>query len=107
VSEIQKLRDSTLAPSLRGEHGDLSRRVTFQELKRRIRGKVESGIPSQAVQAHLEVALEGFEAMETARWAGWVAYLLEGLDGMQPSKIEDVLRDVKRDIETRLALGRW
>ena len=107
MTEIKKLRESTLAPSLRGEHGHLSRRVAFQELKRRIRGKVESGIPSQAVQATLEVALEAFKDLETEQWAGWALFLLEGLDGMRPGEIEGVLRAVKGDIETRLALGRW
>lgn len=62
----------------------------------------------------LDLALvleEAAKAIETTvrpeLWAGWVCYLLEALDVDHPSEIEDVLRAVKADIETRLALGRW
>lgn len=107
MTQLQHLKDDPLGRSLRGEHGDLSRRVAFRELKRRIQDKADSGIPSQVVQAALEVALEAFEELETERWAGWLCYLVEGLEKKRPAAIERVLRDVKGDIDTRLALGRW
>ncbi len=64
-------------------------------------------LPGVAVQTALEGALAGFEAMDPERWSGWVCYLLEGLDGLRSDEAGHVLEDVKADIETQLAIGRW
>jgi hypothetical protein len=64
-------------------------------------------LPGVAVQTALEGALGAFDDMETRRWAGWVCYLLEGLEEKRPGEIEAVLEDVKDGIETRLEIGRW
>ena len=64
-------------------------------------------LPAVIVQAALENATREFENLDTRRWAGWVAYLLETLESRRPDEIESVLQDVRDAIETRLDIGRW
>jgi hypothetical protein len=63
--------------------------------------------PSVALQGALEVSVRTFRDLGTEQWPTWITYLLERLERERPEEIEAVLRNVKRNIETRLALRRW
>jgi hypothetical protein len=81
------------------------------EAKARL-GEVASGedpqqSPSRGVQLRLEAALASYKRMDPDKWAGWVCYLLEGLEGLRPDEADHMLGEVRDAIEDRLQAGRW
>jgi hypothetical protein len=58
-------------------------------------------------QQALEAALASLQRLDPERWAGWVCYLLEGLEGLRPDEADHMLRAVRDGIEERLEAGRW
>jgi hypothetical protein len=60
------------------------------------------------IQTAMEAAAQAVVTLPAEQWPGWVAYLLEALDGYtSDTEYQAVLEALGRDISTRLEAGRW
>ena len=56
----------------------------------------------------VDIAYQIAEFVPVEKWAGWIIYLLEILDGRDRQHIHRVwLEDIRDDINERLRHGRW
>jgi hypothetical protein len=110
TNDAERRRESAqiLADAFREEYeatGHPGAKADWERWRARADGR-ELPATTRTQQA-LERALASFEAMDPDRWAGWVCYLLEGLEGLRPDDADRLLREVRSAIEERLDIGRW
>lgn len=107
MRQLRHVSDDVLVSYLRGDHGEMLRRLAVQELRQRAVTDVEPLLPGQAEEFAMEEALVALESLDSEDWSDWVCRLFEEMEAIHPDEIEQVLEKIKDGIERRLNTGKW